>query len=513
MWLSAILYVLVFVLVCVQLYKYVTYKPDKFPPGPIRLPLWGSYLFCLLENFNFPQVTLLRWAKKYGSIYGMYLGDFPTVIVSDNETCKEVLKRIEFDGRPELFALRLRTVGQQRLGIFSTEGPQWHEQRRFSLRHMRDYGLGRRYEKCERMMAEQIQSLVNFMKYAKYSPKDSDIIRTDGCFLLPDILYPIMLNAIMSVFDMEPALPDTDRYRSFRKIGRSAMDLQHGMHPTGALSLVPWIRYLLPETSGYNKLTASNKVLFPFFKSVIEEIKQTRVNDEVRNFNDRYFDKMRANENEEYSTFSDDQLLMLTIDYMFPAVTSVTAVIVQVIYSLLHHPECQDKMQKEIDEVVGRGRLPTVPDKKYMPYTESVIREVLRKETLIPLGIPHRVTEDTTLRGYSIPRNTVVYTLLQGAHMDEKVWGDPENFRPERFISNTGTLVKKDFSIPFGAGKRVCAGETAARNSLFLIVAALYQNFTFKLPNDAKLPKLENKVPGVVNTQKDLCWVHAVARN
>ncbi|GLV43690.1 Cytochrome P450 304a1 [Carabus blaptoides fortunei] len=221
--------------------------------------------------------------------------------------------------------------------------------------------------------------------------------------------------------------------------------------------------------------------------------------EEVRNFYDRYTDKMKDNENDDNSTFS--------------AVTAVTAVVVQVIYSLLHHPECRNKMQKEIDEVVGCGRLPTLDDRQYMPYTESVIREVLRKETLVPLGVSHRVTVDTTLRGYSMPKNTLIYTLLNGAHMDEKVWGDPENFRPERFITEAGTLVKKDFSIPFGAGKRLCAGETFARNSLFLLVAALYQNFVFKLPVGAKLPKLENKIPGAVNTQRDLCWIQAIARN
>ncbi|GLV43687.1 Cytochrome P450 304a1 [Carabus blaptoides fortunei] len=489
-------------------------KPDNFPPGPIRLPLWGSYLFCLLENFNFPQVTLLRWAKKYGSIYSMYLGYIPIIIVCDNESCKEVFTRTEFDGRPDLYAARFRSVGFQKLGISFTDGPQWHEQRRFALRHLRDYGFGRRFEKLETLMAEQIQSVIDFIKYAKYSPKDSDIIRTDGCVLLPDILYPIMMNSVMSTFGVEPALPDTDRYRSFRKIGRGALDLLQGVHPTGIINLLPWLRYVLPEITGYNKLAASNNALIPFFKSVIEEIKQTRVDDEeVRNFYDRYNDTIRVNENDENSTFSDDQLLMLTIDFAFPTLAVTTTTVVQLIYSLLHHPECQDKLLQEIDEVVGRGRLPILDDRQNMPYTESVIREVLRKETLLPLGIPHRVTEDTTLRGYTIPKNTFVYTLLEGAHMDEKVWGDPENFRPERFITEAGTLVKTDFSMPFGAGKRLCAGETFARNALFLIVTALYQNFIFKVPVGAKLPSLKNKIPGISNTPKDLCWVHAVVRD
>lgn len=50
-------------------------------------------------------------------------------------------------------------------------------------------------------------------------------------------------------------------------------------------------------------------------------------------------------------------------------------------------------------------------------------------------------------------QNTLVYTSIYGVHFDKKIWGDPEVFRPERFINSEGKLVKKDYSIPFGAGK------------------------------------------------------------
>lgn len=50
-------------------------------------------------------------------------------------------------------------------------------------------------------------------------------------------------------------------------------------------------------------------------------------------------------------------------------------------------------------------------------------------------------------------KDTLLFTNLHGAHFDKKIWGDPENFRPERFIDEkTGLLKKKDYSLPFGAG-------------------------------------------------------------
>ena len=113
----------------------------------------------------------------------------------------------------------------------------------------------------------------------------------------------------------------------------------------------------------------------------------------------------------------------------------------------------------------------------------------MRFETLVPMSVPHRAVCDTTLAGYEIPKNTIVMANLMALHNDEDIWGDPKKFRPERFLDTNGKLdLKKDFSLPFGAGRRICAGETFARNTMFLCITALLQNFT--LNASQALPKL-----------------------
>lgn len=86
-----------------------------------------------------------------------------------------------------------------------------------------------------------------------------------------------------------------------------------------------------------------------------------------------------------------------------------------------------------------------------LPYVEATLREVMRRQILNPLGLGHRTTEDTTLCGFDIPKDSFVLTNLWSLHMDEAVWGDPQNFRPERFLDEQGLLIK-DQSMPFGAG-------------------------------------------------------------
>ena len=72
------------------------------------------------------------------------------------------------------------------------------------------------------------------------------------------------------------------------------------------------------------------------------------------------------------------------------------------------HPEAQAKAQKELDEVVGRDRLPDFSDKENLPYVDLVIKETLRWFPFAPLGIPHMASEDDEYEGHFIPKGTTI---------------------------------------------------------------------------------------------------------
>jgi len=55
-------------------------------------------------------------------------------------------------------------------------------------------------------------------------------------------------------------------------------------------------------------------------------------------------------------------------------------------------------------------------------------------------------------------------------------------------------------------GKRLCAGETFARHTMFLIVSALIQNFTVKGASGKPLPSEEPDMPGIIMTKEDF-WL------
>lgn len=81
--------------------------------------------------------------------------------------------------------------------------------------------------------------------------------------------------------------------------------------------------------------------------------------------------------------------------------------------------------------------------------------ELLRKSAISTVGIPHKMTKDVVYQGFLFPKDTTVISYIYRVLRDPNVWGDPENFRPERFLSPDGTkVVKHDALIPFSIGKR-----------------------------------------------------------
>lgn len=83
----------------------------------------------------------------------------------------------------------------------------------------------------------------------------------------------------------------------------------------------------------------------------------------------------------------------------------------------LDHPEVAQKIQREIDDVIGNHRYPSIKDRSRMPYTDAAIWELLRYISHAPLAVPHSTLTEVKMRGYFIPANTTVriykwYTFL-----------------------------------------------------------------------------------------------------
>lgn len=161
------------------------------------------------------------------------------------------------------------------------------------------------------------------------------------------------------------------------------------------------------------------------------------------------------------------------------------------LFFFIRYPKVQAKLQEEIDKVIGRDRLPCAEDQRSLPYVMAFLYETLRFSSFVPVTIPHSTTVDTTLMGYHIPKNTVVFVNQWSVNHDPAKWSAPEDFNPSRFLDENG-LLNKDLTssvMIFSVGKRRCIGEELSKVQLFLFIAILAHqcNFTANPLEDSNM--------------------------
>ena len=101
----------------------------------------------------------------------------------------------------------------------------------------------------------------------------------------------------------------------------------------------------------------------------------------------------------------------------------------------------------EIDADVGTGRLPRLSDKNKMPYLMATIWEALRYMSHMPYALRHWVAKNYSFKRYSMPKHAIVFPNIWYIPHDSKIWNDPWEFKPERFLDSEGNLQPPDHKL------------------------------------------------------------------
>ena len=172
-------------------------------------------------------------------------------------------------------------------------------------------------------------------------------------------------------------------------------------------------------------------------------------------------------EESKLSLLSDDYIVN-TMEDMFRGFLPISYALRWIIAYMVHHPQCQIEIQNQLDEVVGRDRMPGLDDRPYLPLVQATIMEVLRLANVTEVGIPHYTLKDTSLAGYRVPKDTVVFANLMSMHLDPNCWENPNSFIPRRHIDADGQLITNNGNfLPFTAGRRVCPALAVAKVRLY----------------------------------------------
>lgn len=219
--------------------------------------------------------------------------------------------------------------------------------------------------------------------------------------------------------------------------------------------------------------------------------------DITRDLTDALIKTTQASSQEDNSApplpFTEDNIIMTMSDIFSGGIETMSTCLLWAILYMVHNPKIQERNHKDLDEVVGRGRMPELGDRSKLPFVDATIAEIMRFSSLVPLLFPHSTTVDTHLKNYFIPKGTVVLFNVWAMHHDHEKWSHPNTFDPTRFLDSEGKLIcPATLSyLPFSAGRRVCLAEALAKIQLFLFISRLLHKFEFRIPEGSSAPDLE----------------------
>lgn len=233
-----------------------------------------------------------------------------------------------------------------------------------------------------------------------------------------------------------------------------------------------------------------------FLGNILEEHKMNR--DGVKQQND-FLSKLISLKDDvdgKGGKLTDIEIKALLLN-MFTAGTDTSSSTVEwAIAELIRHPKILAQAQQEIDSVVGRDRLVTELDLPNLPFLQAVVKETFRLHPSTPLSLPRMASQSCEINGYYVPKGSTLLVNVWAIARDPDVWAEPLEFRPDRFLlggEKPNVDIKgNDFEvIPFGAGRRICAGMSLGLRMVQLLTATLVHAFDWGLPAGQIPEKLE----------------------
>lgn len=179
-----------------------------------------------------------------------------------------------------------------------------------------------------------------------------------------------------------------------------------------------------------------------------------------------------------------------TVTLLIAGTETTANTLTAIMFLLKKHPRVYDKLLTELEKRI-EGDVPEYRDVKDIPYLDAVIDEGMRCFAPMSLGLPRTVPDGGMMCcGRFYPKGTELSVPAWTIQNDPMIWGDPEVFRPERWLESEHL---KSFLLAFGKGPRACLGKNLAYMELRLILSTILLRYTVDLTSkDDVLPSMED---------------------
>ncbi|XP_047318520.1 cytochrome P450 CYP82D47-like [Impatiens glandulifera] len=489
--------ILMFIVLFMSLYYFKVFlflggagRQHPKPPEPRGAwPVLGH--LRLLRGPKPFHITLSEMADKYGPIFRIRLGLRRAIVVSNWELAKELSTThdLAVASRPQMLAAKYLGYNYA-MFAFSPYGSYWREIRKIvSLELLSACRLNLLGHVRVSETRASIQQL-----YKLWADKRDDFtLNTHTSGVLVEMrrwILDLTTNVIfMMIFGKRYSGDDLAK----EEARKCQMILKRFTYLFGANvmgDMIPWLRWL--DIGNHEKsMKKTSKEYDNLLRQWLEEHHDRHMDSKAQgkrveqDFMDVMISMLKDADIDGYDA---DTVTKATCSILnFGGAESTASMITWTICLLMNHPHVLRKVEEELDIFVGKGRLVEESDIPKLVYLQAVLKESLRLYPPAPLGGPREVTQDCIVGGYHVAAGTRLFFNLWKLQRDPKIWSEPLEFRPERFMTTHKNLDVRGQNfefIPFGSGRRVCPGINFGMQMGHLVLASLLQSFQLSKPNN-----------------------------
>ncbi len=423
------------------------------PIGPRGIPLLGNIHQFFVKN---PYQKLSQLASTYGKIYTINLGTSPAVVINEPKLMRAILST--FPATNKFQTDSVLRMSQGPYGVLNSDGESWAEQRTFCVKKMKEFGFGAK--QMENLILAEAETVCDWINKSN-SENNNSLIQIQLIFM-----QSVNKAIFTMVTDTRIFLGDSE----IVKVMNTFVSTFQYTTKTG-LAFLPWLKYFAPGLSGYTAYDKACVNVWKYIENEFNDHKQTYVQGAQRDLIDAYIEHAGGDELKWKNSVA------TVVELFLAGSESTSATLTWLLFYLSQNQEIQKKIQDEIDTVIDG--MPTLNHKAKMPFTEAVILETFRMSSYTPIGAIHKLSDNLEIENWKFPKGLLLIPNMYHCHYDKRVWGDPEVFRPERFLGESGQSLKEHV-IPFQLGKRQCLGEPFAKDIIFIFVTKMFQMFNVK---------------------------------
>lgn len=451
--------------------------PAPSPPGPFQWPLIGN----AATVGRAPHLSFARLAQRYGDVFQIRLGSCRVVVLNGERAIHQALVQqgVAFADRPSFPSFRVVSGGRSL--AFGHYSEHWKVQRRAA--HGTMLAFSTRQPRSRRLLEGHV--LGEARELVALLVRGS----AGGSFLDPRQATIVAVANVMSAvcFGCRYSHDDAE----FLELLSHNEEFGRTVGAGSLVDVLPWLqRFPNPLRTTFRQFERVNRNFSNFIlDKFLRHRDSLRPGAAPRDMMDAFIlsANKAAGPSGDGRARLDLENVPATVTDIFGASQDTLSTALQWLFLIFtRYPDVQVRVQAELDEVVGRDRLPCMDDQPKLPYVMAFLYETLRFSSFVPITIPHATTTDALVLGYHIPKNTVVFVNQWSVNHDPVKWSNPEDFDPARFLDKDGSFNKDLASsvMIFSTGKRRCIGEELSKMQLFLFISILAHQCNFKANPD-----------------------------